>query len=221
MPFSFGVGDAIAVSNLTVQITNSLRDAGGAKFEYEGLVRELNCLENVLIHLDRLSCPNGRTSRTVDSLKFTALSCQQPLRQFLDRISKYDDALGVLSRQSTVHTSARKLKWSLGLKEEVGKLQVYLSVQLGTINTLLALHGFETLDLSRHKSDEFQNHVTETLHDLQSHVSNIQGNTLAQRNLVEANNSLLTQLHQYLRGDLMSKWKSMWNMVSTVCVTTQ
>lgn len=216
MPFSIGVGDAIAVTDLVVKITNSLRDAGGARSEYEGLLRELHCLEKTLVHLNRLPCHHLANRQILDSIRFTALSCQQPLSQFLNRISKYEDALGVYSKQGQVQASTKKLQWSLSMKEEVTKLQGYLSVQLGTINTLLALHGFETSDASQRRTEEFQNHVTGTLGAMQSHISLIQDDMAAQRQLVRANNSMLSQLHLFICGEVKTGWKSLWNMVSTL-----
>lgn len=216
MPFSVGSGDGIAVSKLIIEITKSLRDAAGAKSEYEGLVREFQCASSTLAHLDRLQSCDGADLKTLDSIKYTALSCRQPLEQFLGRLSKYEGALGIYSKQSRVHASTDKIKWALGMKDEVAKLQLYLIAHFTAINTQLALYGFETVHAAQKKSEDFQNHVVGTLEAVQSCLHDIQSNKAAQFKLVEANNSLLARLHTFLSGEITTRWNDLWKMVSTV-----
>ena len=55
MSFGFSIGDSIAVGKLIVDSTSSLRTTGGAKVEFQDLIRSLEDLLNALCRLDRLT----------------------------------------------------------------------------------------------------------------------------------------------------------------------
>jgi hypothetical protein len=57
-------------------------DAGGAKFDYQKPIRELDSLDKALKHVDRLKNP------TADSIKCSALTCRYPLEDFLNKNPK-------------------------------------------------------------------------------------------------------------------------------------
>jgi hypothetical protein len=48
MSFGFSVGDFLAVGKLIADITNSLREAGGSKSEYQELLQKLESLDHAL-----------------------------------------------------------------------------------------------------------------------------------------------------------------------------
>jgi hypothetical protein len=128
MSFGVSVGDFIAVAKLIKEIASCLQDTHGAKQDYQDLVRELECLEQALRHLDQLQqSPASTSSVDLDSIKYAALSCRRPLEQFLGKIRKYDRSLGIWGKNGVIKTATDKLKWGFCQKEEVGKLQAYLN----------------------------------------------------------------------------------------------
>ena len=95
----------------------------------------------------------GDSSPTnLDSIKYAALSCRRPLEQFLGKIRKHDRSLGVWGKSSVIKSTADKLRWGLGQKDDVNKLQNYLNIHIGTINILLAEHGLEKMSILSDKS---------------------------------------------------------------------
>lgn len=72
MSFGFSVGDFLAVGKLVADITNSLREAGGSKSEYQELLQELESLNHALKHLDKL--PTKDNSANLQSIKLSAAS---------------------------------------------------------------------------------------------------------------------------------------------------
>ncbi|KAL0258651.1 hypothetical protein SLS55_006148 [Diplodia seriata] len=222
MSFGFSVGDFLTVGKLIADIIGSLSDAGGARSDYQDLLRELECLDQALRRLDKLSAAPPSSSQSLDSIKYAALSCRRPLEEFLAKIKGYDNSLGVYSKPgAVVKEKWDRVRWSMGKKEEVARLQNYLSVHVGTVNVLLAEYGLETLGTATGKAEVFQSHVRERLEGVRYILGDIEGNTIAQRQAVEANNSLLTKVYQVVCGEVSVGWKSLVNMVSTVCVTTQ
>lgn len=93
MSFGFSIGDFLAVGKLVAEIITSLQDAGGAKSDYQELIRELECLGKVLRRLDELQAQNSNT-KSLESIKYAALSCQRPLEDFLGKMKRYEDTLG-------------------------------------------------------------------------------------------------------------------------------
>ena len=219
MSFGFSVGDFVAVSNLIVDITTSLKDVGGAKSEYQGLLRELECLRRALQHLDMLqSRDSSSTSESLASIKHAALSCRFPLEEFLSKIKKYDKYLGVQGKKNDVKGIVKRLEWSFGVgrPDEIAKLQSYLNVHVGTINILLAEYGLEMLDVSGRKAEVGYLRIDERLEVTRKTVEGFRENVAAQTSAVNANNSLLTKLYQMVSGELSCTWTSLANMVAKV-----
>lgn len=216
MSFGFSIGDFLAVGKLVAEIITSLQDAGGAKSDYQDLIRELECLGQVLRRLDKLQTQNSNT-KNLESIKFAALSCQRPLEDFLRKIKQYENTLGVKAKSNVFgKSSVDKIRWSLGKKDEVTRLQSYLSVHIGTINILLAEHGLESLQVASRDAEDFHVHVGGILEGMQRTVSSIEGNSAAQKRAVEVNSSMLNTLYQMVCGDISTGLKSLMGMASSV-----
>jgi len=67
---------------------------GGAKSEYQELIREFKSLQAALQHLDQLDSSTSVSTR-LDAIKCAALSCQHPLAEFLASTKKYEESLGI------------------------------------------------------------------------------------------------------------------------------
>jgi hypothetical protein len=216
MSFGFSVGDFLAAGKLTAEIISSLKDAGGAKSEYQEVLRELECLKRALQHLDQIQCSNSALSKNLDSIKYAAASCRHPLEEFLNKIKKYNKSLGIWGKEGVIKGTADKFRWMLGKKEAVAKLQCYLNVHMGTINMLLAEHGIEMLDVTSEQRETHDLRIHERLEDSRKVIDNIQGNIAAQALALENSRSMLEKLYRMVNGEFTSSWKTLINMVAKV-----
>ena len=74
-------------------------------------------------------------------MKATALTCQLPLREFLNSIRRYDRSLGIGESAGIMKDVFRKMKWVASKKLEAAmKLQAEVSAYLGSITLLLLLY---------------------------------------------------------------------------------
>ncbi|ORX97435.1 hypothetical protein BCR34DRAFT_496865, partial [Clohesyomyces aquaticus] len=220
MSFGFSVGDFVAVAKLVKDISSSLQDVGGAKDEYQELLRELRCLEKALQQLDKLHS-TGSSSTNLDSIKYAALSCQYPLEQFFQKIQKFDKSLGIRAKTGVIKSVADKVRWGLGQKEEVRKIQSYLNVHIGTINILLAEHGLEKLNLVSDRADfQFLN-VLESLNTIRGVIGDLTGRLTAQTAVFKTTQAMLAQLFRLINGEFRTSWRSFGEMAAKVCVVTQ
>ena len=216
MSFGFAVGDFIAVGNLIKDISSCLQDTGGAKAEYQGLLRELECLQQALEHLDKLQNSSSSPYTNLDSIKYAALSCRRPLEQFLGKIQKYDKSLGVWGKEGVIKSTVDKLRWGFGQKEDIRKLQSYLNIHIGTINILLAEHGLEKMDLASDKAVAHQFHIRERLEITYNVIKTISGNLAMQILIVENTQDMLARLFEMISGEFRTSWRSLGDMVAKV-----
>ncbi|KAI9666616.1 MAG: hypothetical protein M1821_004552 [Bathelium mastoideum] len=220
MSFGFSVGDFLAVGNLIKDICSCLQDARGSKAGYQELLRELECLQQALHHLDRLQ-NSGSHSMNLESIKYAALSCRRPLEQFLGKIRKYDTSLGVWGKDGIIKSTAGKLRWGLSERDEVCKLQSYLNIHIGTINILLAEHGLEKMDVASDKASADQLDIRESLDNTHDMVKKISGCLAVQALVVQNTQNNLAWLCDIISGELRTSWRSLTEMVAKVCVSTQ
>ena len=211
MSFGFSVGDVIAVSSLIAQIANSLKDAGGAKSDYQELVRELENLDRALKHIDKLRGP------TADSIKCAALMCQYPLLEFLNKIGNYEKTLGVTANNvSFAQATVKKMQWSFGKKDEVAKLRDYLSLHIGSINMQLLISGLETLAASSGKADGYNQSIKQELEQSRKEIANLGSNAQSQTILARATNNTIGRLFAMVRGDVIAPIKELLQAVTRV-----
>jgi hypothetical protein len=216
MSFGFSIGDFIAVGNLIKDIFSCLQETGGANTEYQELLRELECLQQALQHLDKLQNGGSSSSTNLDSIKYAALSCRRPLEQFLGKIRKYNKSLGVWGKDGVIKSTADKLRWGCGQKEEIRKLQSYLNIHVGTINILLAEYGLEKMDLASDKAAAHQLHIHERLEHTRGIIKKISGSLAVQALVVENTQNMLARLFEMISGEFRTSWGSLGEMVAKV-----
>ncbi|KAF2853964.1 hypothetical protein T440DRAFT_389253 [Plenodomus tracheiphilus IPT5] len=220
MSFGFSVGDFIAIGKLIGDITASLQSVGGAKSEYQELIREFQSLDAALKHLDRLESSSSN-AQTLVSIKCAALSCRHPLEEFLVKIRKYENSLGPWSQSSTIKTATTKLRWTFGHNDEIKRLQTYLNVHIGTINILLAEYGLERMQVNDKKAESIAQQVryqADTTHALLENVrKDLPGQTLLLRRV----HSMLGGLYQLVCGEMRTSLQHFAQSVNKVCVSTQ
>ena len=217
MSFGFSVGDFLAVGQLTVKIVASLRESGGAKTEYQNLIRELESLHHALQHLDKLQA-NTRSTSSLDSIKYAALSCRRPLEQFLSKIQRYDKSLGVWAKKDAnpFKGTVDKVRWAFGQTNEIHKLQSYLNVHVATISMLLAEFGLEKITLASEKAEAGQQDIERRLEDTRVLLQQIGDKDSSQLPVVQRVASMTTDLFQMVNGELKASWRSLSDMVARV-----
>jgi hypothetical protein len=215
MSFGFSVGDFLTVAQLVCDITKSLRDSGGARSEYQELIRELETLNSALEHIDTLQRGSEQPA-PLDSIKYAALSCRQPLEQFLGKIRKYGRSLDVWAKGGIVQSAADKLKWTFGHKEEVKKLQNYLNLHVGVINMLLAEHGIAMMTTASEKTEADYVRIREKLQITRTLISGINQSISSQALLIQRVHAMLATLIQMVNGELRTSWQTLGEMVAKV-----
>ena len=178
MSFGFSVGDFLAVGKLIVDITTCLKDVSGSKSEYRDVVLELECLQKALLHLDRLK-PRGE-SLNVDSIKYAALSCRRPLEEFLAKLRRYESSLGPRAIESSWKAPVDKIRFMVSQKDEIRKMQSYLSVHVGTLNMLLAECGLETMNIAQESVQVYQLDIKDRLETTKGVVTQVRDSVTKQ-----------------------------------------
>ncbi|KAI8941307.1 hypothetical protein NX059_002534 [Plenodomus lindquistii] len=220
MSFGFAVGDFIAVGKLIRDISDCLQSVGGAESEYQELIRVFDSLKSALHHLDRLSS-TGPPSRHVESIKFTALSCQYSLQEFLQKIKNYEKSLGVWGRPNRIKRTVSKLQWTFNQQEEVERLKTYLSIHLATIDTMLIQHGLESMELANRRSQVDASRIGEQLETAQFALDDIKKNSVTQMAGLRNMQVMLANLYTYVCGDLKTSLEHFGQVVSHICVSMQ
>lgn len=213
MSFGFSVGDFLAVGKLIADITSCLKETGGSKTEYQDLVRELDCLRQALVHLERFQ---PHDSVDADSIRFTALSCKRPLEDFLRRLQRYDASLGSSAAGPSWKVPLDKVRFMLSQKDDIRKLQSYLSVHVGTLNILLAEHGLESLNIESKKSDVDRLHIRERLDHTKGILTGVQSAISQQVAVLHKAGSMLEALYRMVSGEMKASWMTLENSVASV-----
>ena len=241
-PITFGsVGDIIAVAQIVTQIISALSDSRGSAVEYQQLFAELRSLQKALDYLDKLATRRGREVETLDSIKLAAATCRRPLEAFQKKIEKYHRFLGgdivnsddsddcstysnaESSRKDTckfglkkkLRSAARKIQWEFTMKNEVQRLQIYLSVHIETINTLLAIYGLETIEFDAVANRESHDKLKDLVNGTQRTLDRVSGNLDAQALAVKNTSNTVEKLLGIVTG-WDAPWKTINNLVSKI-----
>ncbi|OAK98669.1 hypothetical protein IQ06DRAFT_22129 [Phaeosphaeriaceae sp. SRC1lsM3a] len=220
MSFGFSVGDFIAVGKLAGEIISSLQTVGGAKSEYQELIRELQSLQTALRYLDRLDDTKS-PSKHVQSIKCAALACTYPLESFFAKVKKYETSLGLWSRSNTAKTAKHKLRWSFGEKGEIVRLRAYLTMHIETINNMLIQHGLERMDLLGKEVEESTSQLQSKLDNTKTALENIQKDSAGQAVMLRTMQSMLGTLCKVVCGEIKTTIEQLSHVVTTVCASTQ
>lgn len=222
MSFGFSISDFITVFKLIADIASSLNDA---KSEYQELLRELESLGRALHYLDKLQSGSGSSggsrrasAATLDSIKCAALTCRYPLEEFLRKIKKYDENLGIVAPSSASRTKGiwRRLDWVWTKKEEIQKLQSYLNIHIGIINMLLVEHGLEKLDFVSKQSEENQRDIQKSFENVNAIMEHIESQTKSQALVMQTNDTMLKHLLSIVRRDVVIPLKALTSIVARV-----
>ena len=214
MSFGISVGDFIAVGKLICDISSCLKNAGGAKTEYQDLVLGLDCLQKALTHLKGLQPQHSQFD--LEAIKYTALSCKRPLVEFLDRLKKYEPSLGPLSTSSKWKAPVDKLRFKLSMKDDIQRMQSYLSVHVGILNLLLSKYSLETMGMVQKQLGMDFLQVTEQLEATNKSLSGIQSSMSNQSTAMYTAGTLLGGLCRIVNGEILTSLISLAKMVATI-----
>ncbi len=141
MAFGWSAGDIVAATNLVVTVAKALREAGGASSDYQLLIEDLNSFKEILEILRDLR-PTPANQSHVTAIRGVALTCQEPLQEFLQRI---EDTYGKsLARAATRHrmdprSFGRKAQWGLLMPQEVARMRMIVMGKIMSIGLRIGL----------------------------------------------------------------------------------
>ena len=140
MSFGYSTGDFFTATSLIVQAGPALREASGSAQEYRQLNLYLSTVQRVLGELDKLEPVEG-LAVTVNAIEATALTCQYPLREFLETIEHYRPSLELGNSVGLIRDTEKKLRWRATKKAQAAeRLQAQLAGYMGSINMLMGLY---------------------------------------------------------------------------------
>ena len=145
MPITFGsVGDIISVSLLIKDLVKCLDESRGSSAEYQAVIRELWSLDYALLEVELLlrSCKQSvELSGLSKSANRCVEQCRECIRDFRDKMKKYQGALGGGGTGSLVRDTTAKVWWRVSIKDDLAKFRANITAQTSSLNILLATAG--------------------------------------------------------------------------------
>ncbi|KAL8833073.1 MAG: hypothetical protein Q9176_008099 [Flavoplaca citrina] len=116
--------------------------------EYQSLLIELEALDRALCKLQTLK-PAKHELFQLTSIRATALACQRPLQDFLDRVSKFESNLGTFNAANNKWRGLpRRMQFRIIFREDVKKLRSTLASHVTTINLLLMTQAVTSISIA-------------------------------------------------------------------------
>jgi hypothetical protein len=140
--FGFSAGDFISAVKLIIDISNALKETGGAAENYLEVLTELNLLKDILSELQKeQDKPAAEQSKNpfVKHAKTQAKLTLTMLANFLALISKFDAGLGHRRSSSWYRGIGRKGQWALVYAKQVDDLRLRIGTQLQALLLLAQL----------------------------------------------------------------------------------
>lgn len=194
MSFGFSASDFLAAGKLIAEIINCLNDASGSASEYQQLLRELHALDNGLKTLNRLQPSSGSSAATaaLDAIKCSALTCQIPLQDFLNKTRKYSALAHVEKKGNALTAAGRKIDWRLRMHAAAEKLRLSLGLYIGTINMQLGTKGLESAFETSQAVSDMRAEFSSVLDQSSRAIANILSGVKTMRSLIEQGNWILS-----------------------------
>jgi hypothetical protein len=139
--FGFSFGDFVQAIGLLNDVRKALKDSGGAVDEFQQVLTDLQQLEIVLGQLDRGGEDSHADVGHTNAVKGMALTCQVPLRAFLEKVQKYNIMKDQEKKGIKLHlkSGVRKVEWAVKMQEEVTRFRAVILSKIVTLSLLLAL----------------------------------------------------------------------------------
>ena len=159
VPFGFSAGDCVAVVKLTGKVVSELKEvglpksdlpqptrvtannnsqSGEAPVKYQNLLVQLELLQRALSKLNDIK-PAANDLKHLEAIRAGSEACRRPLETFLERVSKFDKALGSWdAKEKRFRGVGKRIQYSVAFEKEVKELRTTLAGHLSTITMLLA-----------------------------------------------------------------------------------
>ena len=145
MPITFGsVGDIICVSLLIKDLVKCLDESRGSSAEYQAVIRELWSLDHALLEVELLhrSCKQSvELSGLSEATNRCVEQCRKCIRDFRDKVKRYQGALGGGGTGSLVRDTTAKIRWHVSEKEDLAKFRAEITAYWSSMNMLLVTTG--------------------------------------------------------------------------------
>lgn len=210
--FGFSVGDFFAAIKLLNKAAKALREASGAKSQFQHAAVEIESIHDLLNRVQSLK--SGRCStETICKIHVCALSCHIPLARFISKLKELEPQLGNAKDSRTnqgtrgkFQLMRRKLRWAFTLEGELTKLKQQLGLQFAAIGIWLQLEALESAsecqESSRTTADQMKcctESVQASLRDLKRCIAVVP----VRRNTVEDEHMAIQVARQSNSNELM------------------
>jgi len=166
--------------------------------------------------VDKLQGPPCQ-ALAIDHIKCAALTCGQPLEDFLEKIHKFESSLGVWKSGKRLKDAARKVQWVSrpGKKDGLKRLHQYLNIHIGVINMLLLQHGFGKVEYT--SRERLANpEVIERIENSALGLQGVREDINAQMVIVAEARSIMQTLLRIIRGDIAASIRSLAATVTKI-----
>jgi hypothetical protein len=140
MSFGFSVGDFVTATVLIRDIVLCLKASGSSSSEYQELMLELDGLWLASTKIEHLH-GSAEQMPAINSIKVAALNCDFVLRDFLQKLKKYQQSLEHGKSSGWLIDSSKKVRWELTMKQDVQNLRGYLIAHTSSLNMRLLTEG--------------------------------------------------------------------------------
>ena len=117
-----------------------MEDAGGATTQYQQVDIQLRTLQTIFHELEDLETREDELDH-VNAIRYAALTCQMPLREFNAKVEKFEKSLSPFSSSDSLRSAARMAQWDLFVAEEVQRLYVSLTGSIMSLILLMQSHS--------------------------------------------------------------------------------
>ncbi|CZR57700.1 uncharacterized protein PAC_07589 [Phialocephala subalpina] len=142
VPFGFSVGDFVAAIGLINDVHKALGETGGARDSFKDIYGDLTQLELVLAQLQDGGWAKGCDLGHANAVRGMALTCQVPLKAFLEKLNLYkpmlvkQDAGGFVA---FIKGKGRQVGWVLQMQDEVKEFRAAIMGKVAVITLLMSI----------------------------------------------------------------------------------
>ncbi|KAL9620736.1 MAG: hypothetical protein Q9160_004749 [Pyrenula sp. 1 TL-2023] len=114
-----------------------------------------------------------------------------------------------------------KLRWRICEQDEARRLQTYLNVHVGIINTLLIEHNLCRTEHAAQESKRDRWNIRKVIESIHRTLTKVHDNVVAQAMAVAALKSTVERMFQMVNGEIAVSLGTLKDAVASACVATQ
>ncbi|KAE9381573.1 hypothetical protein N431DRAFT_506103 [Stipitochalara longipes BDJ] len=151
MSFSFSVGDFISALEVVATVVDALRATSKAATQYQGLLKQLDSLQAVLLAVKSLRVDESLIPFE-SALQQAASQCLCTVADFWKTLQKYQPYLGTVRQGHglSLKAAVMNIRWSLCRSDDISKFQVDLMGHTQAIQILIAV-------VNQNLNDQYRN----------------------------------------------------------------